>query len=145
MTGEAFLSLAIRLSGGVSEAEYRTSVSRAYFGAFHVAREFCLSLGIQLPATDGAHTKLRHCLANCDDASAKMAANLLKSLRDLRNDADYEIDSADFEHASSAVVGTRLARRVCDLFAECGVPARRVAMTPKIRDYASRVLRFPVT
>jgi hypothetical protein len=38
MDGTGFLHLAVRLSGGATEAEWRSAVSRAYYGAFHLAR-----------------------------------------------------------------------------------------------------------
>ena len=49
MEGTDFLQLAIRLSAGVTEAEWRSAVSRAYYGAFHVARQFVESCGVTLP------------------------------------------------------------------------------------------------
>jgi uncharacterized protein (UPF0332 family) len=39
MTGRDFLALAMQLAGGGSEAEWRSATSRAYYAAFHVARE----------------------------------------------------------------------------------------------------------
>jgi hypothetical protein len=56
--GEAFLHLAIRLSAGKTEAELRTSVSRSYYGAFHVARALVVNCGVILPETAEAHRKL---------------------------------------------------------------------------------------
>ncbi len=40
MGGSDFLHLAVRLSGGATEAQWRSAVSRAYYGAFHLARDF---------------------------------------------------------------------------------------------------------
>ena len=34
-----FLSLAVTLSNGTTEAEWRSASSRAYYAAFHVARQ----------------------------------------------------------------------------------------------------------
>ena len=36
MNWRDFLSLAARLAGGATEADWRTAVSRAYYAAFHV-------------------------------------------------------------------------------------------------------------
>jgi hypothetical protein len=38
-------------------------VSRAYYGAFHLARDFVESCGVMLPKTAEAHDKLQWCLA----------------------------------------------------------------------------------
>ena len=37
MNGADFLHLALRLSGGSTEAEWRSAVSRTYYGVFHLA------------------------------------------------------------------------------------------------------------
>lgn len=55
MDGTDFLQLAIRLSGGATEAEWGCAVSRAYYGAFHVARQFVETCGATLPKTADAH------------------------------------------------------------------------------------------
>lgn len=55
MGGRDFLDLAVRLSEGRSEAELRTAVSRAYYAAFHVAKELLEDAGIALPNTAEAH------------------------------------------------------------------------------------------
>ena len=54
MTGEDFLPLAIRLAAGRSEPEWRTAVSRAYYAAFHVARDLMENLGFTVPRGDRA-------------------------------------------------------------------------------------------
>jgi hypothetical protein len=62
MGGTDFLHLAVRLSGGATEAQWRSAVSRAYYGAFHLARDFVESCGVTLPKTAEAHDKLQWCL-----------------------------------------------------------------------------------
>ena len=46
MTGDKFISLAGKVASGTQsdEATCRTAVSRAYYGAFHVAKDFLTSL-----------------------------------------------------------------------------------------------------
>jgi uncharacterized protein (UPF0332 family) len=39
MNGELFLTVAAELVSGKSEAHHRSAVSRAYYGAFHAARQ----------------------------------------------------------------------------------------------------------
>lgn len=43
------LKLAESLCRGTSESEWRCAVGRAYFAAFHQAREFLQALGFQIP------------------------------------------------------------------------------------------------
>jgi len=39
MTGRELLAVAQQLAGAGTEAEWRSAISRAYYAAFHVARE----------------------------------------------------------------------------------------------------------
>ena len=50
-----YLSLARTLAGGMTEAEWRSASSRAYYAAFHVARLLLLDLGFRVPQADRAH------------------------------------------------------------------------------------------
>ena len=47
MDGTEFIALAGKLVAvpAADEATYRTAISRAYYGAFHVARSFLVELG----------------------------------------------------------------------------------------------------
>src|SRR5262249_460451 len=49
-----YLTLARTLAGGATEAEWRTASSRAYYAAFHVARELLADLGFRVPQADRA-------------------------------------------------------------------------------------------
>jgi uncharacterized protein (UPF0332 family) len=46
MNGRDFLPLAKQLTGSTTEAEWPCAVSRAYYGAFHVARRLLFDLGL---------------------------------------------------------------------------------------------------
>src|SRR5688572_21477559 len=92
MTGRDFLPLARRLASGGSEAEWRTAVSRAYYAAFHVARDLLTDLGFTPPRADRAHEYLYRRLNNCGVAAVETAAGHLKNLRQVRNQADYDLN-----------------------------------------------------
>jgi uncharacterized protein (UPF0332 family) len=94
MTGHDFHSLAKQLASGTSEAEWRTSISRSYYGAFHVARTLLADLGFVIPADDKAHTHVYWRLNNCGVAVVRNAATDLYGLRRLRNRADYDLHRA---------------------------------------------------
>jgi hypothetical protein len=81
MGGTDFLHLAVRLSGGATEAEWRSAVSRAYYGAFHLARDFVESCGVTLPKTADAHDKLQWCLVHSGNSQLPAVAERLNSLR----------------------------------------------------------------
>lgn len=91
MTGRDFLPLATRLAVGATEAEWRTAVSRAYYAAFHVARQLLEDLGFTVPRGDRAHGYLWLRLANGGDPQVQKAGMDLSNLRGRRNQADYDL------------------------------------------------------
>jgi uncharacterized protein (UPF0332 family) len=91
MTGHDFLSLALALAAGATEAEWRTAGSRAYYAAFHIARDLFRSLGFAVPRADAAHKYLAFRLQNCGRAELQQAGRDLDRLRDTRNQADYDL------------------------------------------------------
>jgi uncharacterized protein (UPF0332 family) len=91
MTGRDFLPLATRLATGTTEAEWRTSVSRAYYAAFHHARELLTALGFVVPRDEKAHPYLYLRLNNCGHAHVQNAASDLHALRRRRNQGDYDL------------------------------------------------------
>ena len=56
MSPREFLSLADRLLGETTEADWRTAISRAYYAAFHESRELLASWGFVIRQADQAHT-----------------------------------------------------------------------------------------
>ncbi len=64
MDGRDFLPLANALAAGPTEAEWRTAISRAYYAAFHVARQLVMDLGFVVPYADRAHAYLWYRLSN---------------------------------------------------------------------------------
>ncbi len=93
MNAEQFVTLAIELVSGSTEAHYRSAISRAYYGAFHTARRLLLDMGIRLPKGEQIHMKATFCLHDCGDSMAAEAAVELEALRTERNRADYELDA----------------------------------------------------
>lgn len=109
MTGEDFISIATQLLAGNSEAHYRSAVSRAYFGAFHVARDFVRSCGILVSFGPEAHKSVRWCLGNAGSDKLADAARQLESLRLVRNKADYDLTDRRFEKRPNAAVNVNRA------------------------------------
>lgn len=80
MNGRDFLKSARRLAGGSEEADWRSAASRAYYAAFHAARELLTSLRFRTPRADRAHNYLYVRLNNCGEPSVRRAADLLHEL-----------------------------------------------------------------
>lgn len=95
ITGNDFIQLSNRWSmlpddGGGGEAVWRTSICRAYYGAFHLARQLLTAIGIKVPKHN-AHDFVRMALQQSGDGDLVKAGSMLADLRDARTDADYEL------------------------------------------------------
>ena len=144
MQASDFLNVAIRLSGGATEADWRSSVSRAYYGAFHEARALVEECGVTLSKTADAHDKLQWCLQHADDKLLARASEKLNSLRSERNAADYDLDSPKFGHRLMALLQLKIAQEIVDALAECRAEPRYSELRSEIREYAAETLRLPV-
>ena len=91
MSPRDFLLLAGELSPRETEACWRSAASRAYYAAFHVARDFLDSLGFAIRQGDQSHAAVYRRLSNSRVADVDHAGNLLIDLRRLRNQADYDL------------------------------------------------------
>jgi uncharacterized protein (UPF0332 family) len=91
MDARDFLTLAQQLALATTEAAWRSAVSRAYYAAFHIARELMEDLGFTVPHADQAHRHLWLRLSNCGDAQTEQAARRLNDLRRERNRSDYDL------------------------------------------------------
>lgn len=102
-----FISMAGKLaaSANAGEATYRTSSSRAYYGAFHLAAAFLAELGFAAPRSANVHVFVQHHLHGSGDPFACRAASLLADLHATRNRADYQL--------SNQTVGTQAVAKLC--------------------------------
>ena len=96
------LNLAESLSRGATEAEWRCAVGRAYYAAFHQARDMLQALGFQIPRAELVHAFLWKRLRSCGQSSVGRAGSKLHELRSVRNRADDDV-TFDFlnRHAST--------------------------------------------
>lgn len=143
-----FISLAIRLANSGNEADRRTAVSRAYYGAFHVARRFLIDCGIYFSQKETyaaeIHRKVQYCLSECGYSDAVKASGHLRSLRDRRNEADYDLESAEFNTTASVLASVRVATEIVDVIQRCRSEPLDSDIRDKIRAYVRDVLRITV-
>jgi uncharacterized protein (UPF0332 family) len=92
MNPRTFLDVANTLVTGLTEAEWRSAISRAYYAAFHVARQVLRQCGFAVPRADQSHSYLWLRLAHAGHPDVESAGNELNSLRRARNRADYDLD-----------------------------------------------------
>jgi uncharacterized protein (UPF0332 family) len=86
-----FLRLAAILAQGKTEVEWRSAIGRAYYAAFHIARQLLLQLGFAVPRADRAHAYLWLRLSHAGDTGIEQAGSDLNGLRGDRNWADYDL------------------------------------------------------
>src|SRR5262245_13711822 len=85
-----YLTLATALANGAAEAEWRSASSRAYYSAFHVARDLMRDLGFRVPRAEQAHGYLWLRLSNAGPRGVERTGSDVRDLRQQRNRADYD-------------------------------------------------------
>lgn len=143
-----FIALALRLSSSSKEAELRSAVGRAYYGAFHVARRFLCDCGLRFSSKDlyaaEIHQKIQYCLSESGNADAVIARDGLKTLRSQRNEADYDLDTTTFRSPGNVAAMVRVAPAIVDAMQRCRTEPAFSEARAKIRIYARDVLRIAV-
>ncbi|MFL5343071.1 MAG: HEPN domain-containing protein [Gemmataceae bacterium] len=140
MNPRDFLDLANELAGGSTEAEWRTGVSRAYYAAFHVARQLLTRCGFAVPRAEQAHGYLWLRLCNAGHVDVGKAGGDLGRLRSFRNAADYDIDkSFDPQLGSTCVL---LATDIVQVLEDAAaLPLVLARITAARRDYERDILK----
>ena len=142
-SGDDFIAIAGRLVaapnqlGGtsVNPAAFRTAISRAYYGAYHLTLEFLKALGIEA----GKEHNLHHDLCNCGNRDAEQAGKLLDDLYSRRRRADYELDRADVEELRYAQYTVEMAHRFRSYLNECKKEPARTTICAGIHAHRSRI------
>lgn len=98
------LSLARTLAAGTTEVHWRAAISRAYYAAFHQARDFLQSLGFDVPRSDTAHAFLWRRLENSGHKTLQQAGTALVQLRRQRNRADYDVAESVIQRDANAAI-----------------------------------------
>ena len=138
MNGRDFLAVAKNLLAAPTEADWRTAVSRAYYAAFHVARQLLGDLSFRVPRADPAHAYLWMRLSNCGDPQIQAGGQRLHDLRSERNRADYDID-VPLAHTAAATQDL-IARQLIQLLDTAAVDPLRTQITTAMRAYEQTAL-----
>jgi len=88
-----FFKTAELLKSQTSEAHLRTSVGRSYYATFLYFREYLADLGLRkrVKRHSDAHAFVVQCLQFSSVEPAREAATNLSNLKQLREDADYNL------------------------------------------------------
>lgn len=136
MTANDFISVATQLLAGDGEGRFRSAVSRGYYGAFHIARQFLFDCGVLVPIDLAVHRNVRWCLANSAEPRIVDASRLLESLRRVRNDADYNLSSTRFNDRAAVKKEVQRAAEISALLSPYQSESEISRVSPKIRAYA---------
>lgn len=88
---EDYLRLAQQLAPLESEAAKRTSISRAYYFIFHLARQRALSNLCKFSTGESSHKSVWACYISSPDPNCKSLGLAGNRLRQRRNIADYDL------------------------------------------------------
>ena len=135
-----FIALAGRLALAQRSgpADYRTAISRGYYGAYHLAmrilngqlRFFCKS--------DNEHEWAYRHFHNCKMPEAHSAGVLLRNLRESRKCADYDLDDADVETANQALFELERVAEAQRLLAICSRAVNLPTLGAEMADYRDK-------
>jgi uncharacterized protein (UPF0332 family) len=103
MQGKDFLAVAQKLCGSASEAERRTAVSRAYYAAYNHIKAQLESKKISIKKSADGHLQIYMYLNNSGVADARGIAGSLSSLRTIRDEADYDLNTSTFNPMTSTL------------------------------------------
>ncbi|HUY33128.1 MAG TPA: hypothetical protein VMV69_10130 [Pirellulales bacterium] len=97
ITGDEFISLAGKLASrpDADEATNRTAVSRAYYGAFHLAKALLDEMGFPAPSNPGGHAFVYRRLFFSAHPNAQAIGALLSDLHPTGIEADYDLNSKE--------------------------------------------------
>ena len=125
MNGDDFIQFAGKLATSADPASLRSAVSRAYYGAFHLAGEFLVDIGRPVPRNANAHVLVARMLQSSGQPDAVRAGSLLGDLHSDRIKADYRLDDRRVETAAFARLKVEIAHAVRSALDQCRLePAR---------------------
>ena len=133
-----FLALAQQLAIEATESAWRSAVSRAYYAAFHVARQLLEDLHFHVPHADRAHGYLWLRLSNCGDPQVRRAGEDLNDLRRDRNWADYDLGR--LMRGRVAQTDVQAAARIVQRLEAAALEPTRTQITDAMKIYERDVL-----
>jgi uncharacterized protein (UPF0332 family) len=104
---------------GKAEARFRSAISRAYYGAFHLVAQFLAENKRVIRENHTGHQEAYRVLFGTGIPEAVEAAQFLSELRTQRNAADYRLSAKGFDSQSKAMERVELAETIRSLLDKC--------------------------
>jgi uncharacterized protein (UPF0332 family) len=138
MIPDEFLRTANRLalSRASGAADFRSSISRAYYAVYHLARQV-LNDRMQFYCRAGGneHQWVHRHYANCTNADAREAGRVIQNMHDARKNADYDLSDARVETEAAARLSLERAEQIKHLLAACTNDANLAAVKAEMTRY----------
>jgi hypothetical protein len=140
ITGEDFIHLAGKLvaSQQPGEAACRTAISRAYYGAFHLVKQYLGSLDLKVTRN---HGELQRWLLESGHERARAVGGLLVDLHHSRIRADYDLTKTDVNESGFARECVEVASDLRAILHELDNSAVRAQVKAGIEAYWQRIKR----
>jgi len=141
MNGGEFISFAGKLAMQTSHgpAGYRSAVSRAYYGAFHIARAYLNAFQFHCHSGSNEHQWVQHHFQNCTTQTARDIGQSLANLHESRKVADYKLDKVAADRQSNAESCVLRADGIRDNIKECSNPALIATIKAEMVAYRQKV------
>lgn len=143
MKASEFIDFASQLAAATdaSAPSLRSSSSRAYYGAFHVAKQFLHSLDAAFSCRSGGndHQFVQQHLMYCEVPDVADLGRLLSNLHESRKDADYRLEIMECESANYAQLCVDRASKIRDDLAKVAmIPAMKANVIAGINKYRKK-------
>ncbi len=123
---------------GAGAAEFRTAISRSYYGTYHFCYKKINDIGFNLPRGSAAHGMVKNYLSRCGDFKLEVIAKKLGDLHSKRIKADYNLYSKDVENEKTVkgIVeqANRMISTINNRFNE-----NSTIITEKIKEYRKKI------
>lgn len=126
---------------GHGPAGARSAVSRAYYGAYHLALSILEDVGCSPPGRRNSHDLVPQFLIASSQGDAIDAGHLLSDLHSERIKADYRLDNPDVETEKFAKLGVETAHNVRSHLQAFRVACDEPSILQKLQEGVGRLIR----
>ena len=140
MTGADYIDFAARIAATYADpASCRSAISRAYYGAFHIAKSLFDRLQARPPRNANVHVFIQHRLANCGHPLAVEAGRFLADLYADRLNSDYNLEKKQVERVGYARTSVETAKRIQVALEACDNVQALAQIKAGIADFERRI------
>lgn len=139
MNGQDFFDVAKNLSRSQFEASLRSAISRAYYALLNCTIQLLQGLGFAVDQGPGAHGQTHRRLSNCGIEEMIEFARVLDELRTQRNQADYNMKSAEFQSQANCALRIAKVEIAIGILADCAKEPLRGQIRAGIREYERKL------